>query len=126
MPFDTNKEPAIREAFRLKKPAGCGNSRDLQVRRLGARRWSPQPEDMAYWFAGLLLLSFQWHERSDSIAGAPKLVQMPGRETKILTGLHGENMMMVLNATLPGHTVPTHSHPHEQIGMVYDGKAEII
>jgi quercetin dioxygenase-like cupin family protein len=51
---------------------------------------------------------------------------MPGRETKILTGLHGENMMMVLNATLPGHTIPTHSHPHEQIGMVYDGKAEII
>ena len=30
---------------------------------------------------------------------------------------------MVLNATLPGHTVPTHSHPHEQIGMVYGGRA---
>jgi len=29
-----------------------------QVRRLGARRWSPQAEDMAYWFAGLLLLVF--------------------------------------------------------------------
>lgn len=32
-------------------------------------------------------------------------------------------MMMVLSATLPGHSVPLHSHPHEQIGMVYNGKA---
>lgn len=56
-------------------------------------------------------------------ADAPRLAQMPGLETTILTGLHGERMMMVLNATLPGHTVPTHSHPHEQIGMVYAGKA---
>jgi len=54
---------------------------------------------------------------------APRLVQMPGLETAILTGLHGEKMMMVLNTTLPGHTVPLHSHPHEQIGMVYAGKA---
>jgi quercetin dioxygenase-like cupin family protein len=54
---------------------------------------------------------------------APRLTQMPGLETTVLTGLHGEKMMMVLNATLPGHTVPTHSHPHEQIGMVYGGRA---
>jgi quercetin dioxygenase-like cupin family protein len=52
-----------------------------------------------------------------------KFVQMPGLETTILSGLHGEKMMMALNATLPGHTVPVHSHPHEQIGMVYAGKA---
>ena len=58
-------------------------------------------------------------------ARAPKMVQMPGLETTILTGLHGEQMMMALNATLPGHTVPTHSHPHEQIGMVYAGKARL-
>jgi len=50
---------------------------------------------------------------------------MEGLKTKILTGLHGEKMMMVLNATLPGHTVPLHSHPHEQIGMVYSGKAKL-
>ncbi|KPL06336.1 hypothetical protein AMJ86_08785, partial [bacterium SM23_57] len=56
---------------------------------------------------------------------APKISQMPGLETTILTGLHGEKMMMVLNATLPGHSVPTHSHPHEQIGMVYSGKATL-
>lgn len=54
---------------------------------------------------------------------APKIVQMEGLETTILTGFHGEKMMMVLNATLPGHTVPIHSHPHEQVGMVYAGKA---
>jgi quercetin dioxygenase-like cupin family protein len=58
--------------------------------------------------------------------GAPKIVQMEGLETTILTGLHGEKMMMVLNATLPGHTVPIHSHPHEQIGMIYSGKAKMI
>ncbi|KPL05217.1 MAG: hypothetical protein AMJ73_01820 [candidate division Zixibacteria bacterium SM1_73] len=50
---------------------------------------------------------------------------MPGLETTILTGLGGEKMMMALNATLPGHTVPTHSHPHEQVGMVYAGKATL-
>ena len=54
---------------------------------------------------------------------ALRLNQMPGLETTILTGLQGEKMMMVLNATLPGHTVPLHAHPHEQIGMVYAGKA---
>jgi len=50
---------------------------------------------------------------------------MAGLETTILTGLQGEKMMMVLNATLPGHTVPTHSHPHEQFGMLYAGKARL-
>ncbi len=54
---------------------------------------------------------------------APLLRQMAGLETRVLTGLSGEQMMMVLSATLPGHTVPIHSHPHEQIGMVYTGQA---
>jgi quercetin dioxygenase-like cupin family protein len=48
---------------------------------------------------------------------------MKGLETTILTGLQGEKMMMVLNSTLPGHSVPVHAHPQEQIGMVYSGKA---
>jgi quercetin dioxygenase-like cupin family protein len=56
---------------------------------------------------------------------APRIVQMKGLETVILTGLHGERMMMVLNITLPKHRVPLHSHPHEQIGMVYSGKARL-
>ena len=58
-------------------------------------------------------------------AKALKIVQMEGLETIILTGLHGEKMMMVLNVTSPGFTVPLHSHPHEQIGMVYAGKAKL-
>ena len=33
--------------------------------------------------------------------------------------------MMALNSTLPGHSVPEHTHPHEQIGMVYAGKASL-
>ena len=56
-------------------------------------------------------------------AGAPRFSQMEGLETTVLTGLKGERMMMVLNATLPGHTVPIHAHPHEQIGVVYAGEA---
>jgi quercetin dioxygenase-like cupin family protein len=56
---------------------------------------------------------------------SPKIDQMTGLETTVLTGLHKEKMMMVLNTTLPGHTVPMHSHPHEQIGMVYAGKAKL-
>ena len=54
---------------------------------------------------------------------APKIRQMEGLETTILTGLHGEKMMMVLSTTLPNHSVPLHSHPHEQVGVVYSGKA---
>jgi len=53
---------------------------------------------------------------------APKISQMKGLETTVLTGLHGERMMMVLNATLPGHSVPLHSHHHEQVGMVCRGR----
>ncbi len=55
----------------------------------------------------------------------PKIDQMTGLETTVLTGYNDEKMMMVLNATLPGHTVPMHSHPHEQVGMVYSGKAKL-
>lgn len=58
-----------------------------------------------------------------SLKKAPKIKQMKGLETTILTGLSGTKMMMVLSTTLPRHSVPLHSHPHEQIGMVYSGKA---
>lgn len=58
-------------------------------------------------------------------ANAPRFAQMSGLETAILTGFHGERTMMVLNATLPGYTVPIHSHPHEQVGMVYSGRARL-
>ena len=54
---------------------------------------------------------------------AQKITQMEGLETSILTGLNGEKMMMVLSSTLPGRTVAIHVHEHEQIGIVYAGKA---
>lgn len=60
-----------------------------------------------------------------SLEDVPKLVQMKGMETTILTGLYREKMMMVLNATWPGQAVPGHSHPHEQMGMVYSGRARL-
>ena len=54
---------------------------------------------------------------------APTFSQMEGLETTVLTGLRGERMIMVLNSTMPGHTVPIHSHSHEQVGVVYGGEA---
>ncbi len=54
---------------------------------------------------------------------APRIAHAPGVETTILTGRHREGMMMVLTEIAPGSTVPAHSHPHQQMGMVYAGKA---
>ena len=63
-------------------------------------------------------------EKPDFFIGpekAPRFSQMEGLETTVLTGLKGERR--ALNAALPGHTVPMHSHHHEQIGLVYAGEA---
>ena len=56
---------------------------------------------------------------------SPKLQPAGGLETTVLTGGQGERMMMVLSATSPGCTVPLHSHPHEQVGMVHSGRARL-
>jgi quercetin dioxygenase-like cupin family protein len=48
---------------------------------------------------------------------------MPGVKSRILTGLDGGTMMMALTTIEPGSAVPTHAHPHEQIGMVFAGRA---
>ncbi len=50
---------------------------------------------------------------------------MPGVTTKVLSGLSDENMMMVLTTVAPGVTVPSHRHPHEQVGIVCSGKASL-
>ncbi len=50
---------------------------------------------------------------------------MPGVTTRVLSGLSGEKMMMVLTTVGCGVTVPAHRHPHEQLGMVYAGKASL-
>jgi quercetin dioxygenase-like cupin family protein len=54
---------------------------------------------------------------------APRLAQMEGVETRVLTGLGGEGMMMVLTTVRPGCEVPDHAHVHEQIGYVVSGRA---
>jgi unsaturated pyranuronate lyase len=54
---------------------------------------------------------------------SPQISPLAGLRTLLLTGLDKQKMMMVLSSTLPGCTVPTHSHPQEQIGMVYSGRA---
>lgn len=59
------------------------------------------------------------------IGSAPRIAHAPGVETTILTGRNGEGMMMVLTEVSPGANVPAHSHPHEQMGMVYAGKAKM-
>lgn len=56
---------------------------------------------------------------------APRFEHAPGVETTILTGHNGEGMMMVLTELSPGSNVPAHSHPHQQMGMVYAGKARM-
>jgi len=54
----------------------------------------------------------------------PWISPMAGLKTRILTGLQeNDNQMMVLSYTLPGATVPMHTHPNDQIGMVYAGRA---
>ncbi len=57
---------------------------------------------------------------------APSFKPMAGVETSVLVGLQGEKMMMVLTTIHPGYSVPTHSHPHEQMGRVQSGKAIMI
>lgn len=40
--------------------------------------------------------------------------------------VHLENVMLVYIELEPGAEVPVHQHPHEQIGLVLQGKAEFI
>jgi len=53
----------------------------------------------------------------------PRAELAPGINTIVLTGDDNESVMMVLTEVSPGVTVPLHSHIHEQMGMVYSGKA---
>lgn len=55
----------------------------------------------------------------------PTFLQKAGIESTILTGFSKDRMMMVLTRIDPGITVEEHSHPHEQIGVCYGGKARM-
>jgi quercetin dioxygenase-like cupin family protein len=52
---------------------------------------------------------------------APRVLA-PGVTAKIASG---ERMMLSLVTLAPGAVVPTHSHPHEQMGMMVSGTLEI-
>jgi len=51
---------------------------------------------------------------------APKVLA-PGVTAKIASG---ERMMLSLVTLAPGAVVPTHSHPHEQMGLMVSGTME--
>jgi quercetin dioxygenase-like cupin family protein len=53
---------------------------------------------------------------------SPQISPREGLRLALLTGLDKQKMMMALSSTQPGHSVPIHSHPHEQIGMVCSGR----
>ncbi|MBT3233505.1 MAG: cupin domain-containing protein [Calditrichaeota bacterium] len=59
------------------------------------------------------------------IESAPKLVQLEGVTSSILNGFEGETMMIVQTEILPGRSVPEHSHPHEQLGVVKSGRVRL-
>lgn len=40
--------------------------------------------------------------------------------------VHGERMTLLLVELDPGAIVPEHSHPHEQVGILLEGSAEVV
>ncbi|MBD3217058.1 MAG: cupin domain-containing protein [candidate division Zixibacteria bacterium] len=53
---------------------------------------------------------------------APSLQLAEGINTSILTGMHGEPMMIVRHNIDPGAEAPMHAHPQEQVGLVFEGE----
>ena len=53
--------------------------------------------------------------------GIPPRTLAPGVTAKIASG---EKMMLSLVTLAPDAVVPTHSHPHEQMGMIVSGTLE--
>ncbi len=51
---------------------------------------------------------------------APTLETVNGRRGEIL--MAGDQCMMMINTIEPGIPTPPHSHPHEQIGFLIEGK----
>lgn len=51
---------------------------------------------------------------------APILETVKGRRGEILQA--GERAMMMINTVEPGVPTPPHSHPHEQIGYLIEGR----
>ncbi|HEX9205774.1 MAG TPA: cupin domain-containing protein [Candidatus Deferrimicrobiaceae bacterium] len=53
--------------------------------------------------------------------GIPPKALAPGVTARIVSG---EKLMFSLVTLEPGAVVPTHSHPHEQVGMMVSGTME--
>ncbi len=51
------------------------------------------------------------------------LTQKQKAGSTIIASLYDETMILVLMVTSPGYFMSTHTHPHEQIGMVLSGEA---
>lgn len=51
---------------------------------------------------------------------APKLETVKGRSGEIL--MAGEKAMMMINTVESGIPTPPHTHPHEQIGFLLEGR----
>lgn len=51
------------------------------------------------------------------------LTQKQKTGSTIIASLYNESTILVLVATSPGYFMPTHTHPHEQIGMVLSGES---
>jgi quercetin dioxygenase-like cupin family protein len=57
-------------------------------------------------------------------AGKGSTIQMfPGVTRQLIT--HGEKAMVVRIAMMQGSHIPSHSHPHEQIGFVMSGRMRL-
>jgi len=57
-----------------------------------------------------------------SFKNIPKEEVSPGASRRIISG---DKIMLVLWELKPGAEVPLHSHPHEQVTYVLQGKAEV-
>ena len=53
---------------------------------------------------------------------SPQLDLVDGIVTTILTGTHGEKMMMVRQNIAAGAVAPMQAHPQEQVGLVLEGE----
>jgi quercetin dioxygenase-like cupin family protein len=58
------------------------------------------------------------------LEGAPALETVRGRHGLILQS--GEKIMMMVLTVEPGIPTPPHSHPHEQVGYLIEGRGVLL
>jgi len=60
------------------------------------------------------------------IEDIPEIQYTTGLLTKILVGLHGEKVMILLNKHKPQIRIPTQTHENELIGIIIQGKGRYM